>query len=130
MNKALHGLDVYYQVELPDIFSWQHPVGTVLGRARYSNYAFFYQRCTVGGNIELDYPTFEEGVVLYGDTAVIGKSHIQRNTWVSVGTKVLDDSPPPDSVLFGRSPALIAKPTRRSVMNTLFGIKPTTAAGI
>ena len=80
LNKALHGLDVYYQVELPDIFAWQHPVGTVLGRGNYANYLFVYQRCTVGANLALTYPTFEEGVVLYGDTAIIGKSHIGANT--------------------------------------------------
>lgn len=120
LNKALHALDVYYQVELPDIFAWQHPVGTVLGRAKYGNYLFVYQRCTVGANLALEYPTFEEGVVLYGDTAVIGKTHVRKNTWVSVGTKVLDQDVGGDAVVFGRSPEIIAKRAKRDVVETLF----------
>ena len=121
LNKALHALDVFYQVELPDIFAWQHPVGTVLGRARYADYAFFYQRCTVGGNPSHDYPVFEQGVVLYGDSAVIGRSLVRRNSWVSVGTKILDQDTEGDVAVFGRSPDLVAKRTKRNVVETFFG---------
>src|SRR5205823_183490 len=35
LNKALHGVDAFYEVELPSVFAFQHPVGTVLGRGRY-----------------------------------------------------------------------------------------------
>ena len=37
LNKALHAIDVFYEVELPEIFFLEHPLGTVLGRAKYSN---------------------------------------------------------------------------------------------
>jgi len=120
LNKALHALDVYYQIELPEIFAFQHPVGTVLGRGRYANYLFVYQRCTVGANLSLEYPTLEEGVVLYGDTALIGKTLVKQNTWVSVGTKVLDQEVGGDSVLFGRSPEIVTKRAKRSVKDVLF----------
>lgn len=120
LNKALHALDVYYQVELPEIFAWQHPVGTVLGRGTYANYLFVYQRCTVGANLALDYPTFDEGVVLYGDTALIGKTHVRKNTWLSVGAKVLDQEVGGDAVIFGRSPNVVTKRAKRSVIETLF----------
>src|SRR5262245_16138731 len=42
LNKALHSLDAYYEVGLPDIFALQHPVGSVLGRASYSDYFLCY----------------------------------------------------------------------------------------
>ncbi|WP_394838070.1 hypothetical protein LVJ94_14255 [Pendulispora rubella] len=122
LNKALHALDVYYEVALPDIFVWQHPVGTVLGRAKYANYLFVYQRCTVGGNLAGVYPTFEEGVVLYGDTAIVGKSHIGKNTWLSLGTKILDQDIDGHAIVFGRSPDIVTKPAKRSVLQTLFGL--------
>ena len=35
LNKALHAIDVFYEVELPDLFCLQHPLGTMPGRARY-----------------------------------------------------------------------------------------------
>ncbi|WP_394848574.1 hypothetical protein LZC95_14080 [Pendulispora brunnea] len=121
LNKALHALDVYYEVALPDIFAWQHPVGTVLGRAKYADYFFVYQRCTVGGNLSGVYPTFDEGVILYGDTAVVGKTHIGRNTWISLGTKILDQDIEGNAIVFGRSPDIVIKRAKRDVVQSLFG---------
>lgn len=40
LNKALHGFDIFYEVELPNVFFMEHPVGTVLGRAKYSDRLF------------------------------------------------------------------------------------------
>ena len=50
MNKYLHGIDAFYEVELPDIFLFVHPLGTVLGRGNFSNYFVVYQRCNIGSN--------------------------------------------------------------------------------
>jgi serine O-acetyltransferase len=38
LNKMLHGIDVFYEVTLPEIFLFVHPVGTVLGRAKYGEF--------------------------------------------------------------------------------------------
>ncbi len=38
LNKALHGLDLFYEVELPEVFLLVHPVGTVIGRAKLGNF--------------------------------------------------------------------------------------------
>ena len=48
LNKALHGFDIFYEVELPNVFFMEHPVGTVLGRAKYSDRLFLGQNVTVG----------------------------------------------------------------------------------
>ena len=48
LNKALHGVDAFYEVELPDVFRWVHPLGTVLGRGTYGEYFLVYQRCGIG----------------------------------------------------------------------------------
>lgn len=120
LNKVLHGIDVFYEVELPDIFLLQHPVGTVLGRARYANYLVVYQRCSVGSNLEHVYPTIEEGVVLFGGSAIIGNSAIRRNVWLSVNTVIMDQDVPPNSIVFGRSPALVVKTSKRDVIEYFF----------
>jgi len=120
LNKALHGIDVYYEVELPDIFAFQHPVGTVLGRAQYGNYFFAYQRCSVGANLEGGYPRIGQGVVMFGGSAVIGAATIGDGCWLSVGATVLDANIPSRSVVFGRSPDLTVKPTRRDVLREMF----------
>lgn len=120
LNKALHAVDLFYEVELPDIFCLVHPVGTVLGRANYSNHLVVYQRCSVGSNTEQDRPTLEEGVVMFGNSAIIGKCHIGPNAWLSFGTIIMDQDVPPDSVVFGRSPNLTIKPTKRNVIRDRF----------
>ena len=55
-----------HEVELPDIFLFSHPLGTILGRARYANYFLVYQHCTIGSNLDGIYPTFGEGVAMFG----------------------------------------------------------------
>jgi serine O-acetyltransferase len=121
LNKALHGVDAFYEVELPKVFAFQHPVGTVLGRGRYGEYFFVYQRCSVGSNLEGAYPTIGEGVVMYGGSAIIGASSVGDNCWLSVGTIVVDSSVPNDSIAFGRSPDLVLKKARRNVVRDIFG---------
>ncbi len=120
LNKALHGIDVFYEVELPEIFAFQHPVGTVLGRARFSNYLFVYQRCTVGGNLDGAYPTLGEGVVMYGGSAVLGASTVGDNCWLGAGAQVKDADVPSDSVVFGGPPRLVIRPTERRVIRDVF----------
>jgi len=123
LNKALHALDAYYEVQLPDIFAVQHPVGTVLGRASYSDYFICYHNCTVGANLENDYPSFGRGVAMYGGSRVIGKTSIGDNTLVSTGAIVIDGGAlEPDSVLHGIYPNAGRSPTGRNVVRDIFGV--------
>jgi serine O-acetyltransferase len=121
LNKALHGVDAFYEVELPEVFGFQHPLGTVLGRGKYGNYFFVYQGCSVGSNLDGVYPTIGEGVVMFGGSAIIGASIVGSNCWLSVGTVLIDAAAPSDSLVFGRSPNLVVKPTKRSVVRDIFG---------
>lgn len=121
LNKTLHGLDAFYQVELPEVFLLVHPLGTVLGRGRYADYLCVYQGCTVGANLDDVYPDIGEGVALYGGSRVIGASRIGPNSWISAGAAVIDADVPGDCVVFGGRPALGIKPTRRNVKRDLFG---------
>lgn len=119
LNKALHALDVFYEVELPAIFFFQHPVGTVLGRARYSDYLVVYQRCSTGAKDGV-YPDIGRGVVMFGGSAVLGRSRIGDNVWLSAGTLIMGTEIPDNSAVFGQSPHLTIKPTRRSVIRDLY----------
>ncbi len=123
LNKALHALDAFYEVELPEIFAVQHPVGTVLGRATYSDYFICYHNCTVGANLDNDYPAFGRGVVMYGGSRVIGKTAVGDNSFVSTGAIVIDGGAcEPDSVLHGIYPNARRSRTERNVMRDIFGI--------
>lgn len=126
LNKALHALDVFYEVALPEVF-FQHPVGTVLGRGHYSNYLVVFQRCTVGGNLDLVYPKLGEGVALYGGSAVIGDTTVGDNCWILAGTIVIDQPVPSGTVTFGRSPEIVSKPARRRVIDHFFTVNATAS---
>lgn len=119
LNKALHGLDAFYEVELPEVFFFQHPVGTVLGRAKYSNYFVVYQRCTVGAKDRV-YPVIGEGVAMYGGSAIIGDCTVGRNVWLGAGTVIMGENIPDNSAVFAQSPQLVIKPTKRSVFDSFF----------
>lgn len=123
LNKALHALDAFYEVELPDVFAVQHPVGTVLGRASYSDYFICYHNCTVGANLDNDYPSFGRGIVMYGGSRVIGKTAVGDNSFVSTGAIIIDGGAlESDSVLHGIYPKAGRSRTERNVVRDIFGI--------
>ena len=121
LNKALHAIDAFYEVRLPAIMLFVHPVGTVLGRAKYSDYFCCYQNCTTGANLEDVYPVLGRGVVMYGGSRVIGKTELGDNTFVSTGTIAIDEGTlAPNSVVHGAHPNAKASPTGRSVVREVF----------
>jgi serine O-acetyltransferase len=123
LNKALHALDAYYEVQLPDVFAVQHPVGTVLGRATYSDYFLCYHNCTVGANLDNDYPSFGRGIVMYGGSRLIGRTSVGDNTFVSTGAIVMDGGAlEPNSVLHGIYPDAGRSRTNRDVVRDIFRV--------
>lgn len=122
LNKALHSLDVFYEVDLPEVFAFVHPVGTVIGRAVFGNYLCVYQNCTIGGDLEGNHPTLGEGVVLFGGSRVLGSATVGSNCLLSSGTIIIGESAPDDSTVFGVSPNLTCKPAKRRVRHEIFGL--------
>lgn len=120
LNKLLHSVDIYYAVELPAVFCLVHPVGTVLGRARYDNYFVAYQRCTVGGNLALEYPVVGEGVAMFAGSSLIGRCQIGSNSAIAAGALVMDTDVPADHVAFGMHPAVQFKPASTRTRDRFF----------
>lgn len=54
LNKALNCVELFYEVKLPQIWWCEHPLGSIMGKAKYGDYFFFYQVCTVGANFKKD----------------------------------------------------------------------------
>ena len=120
LNKALHALDVFYAVELPEIFLFSHPVGSVLGRAVYRNYFVCYQNCTVGGNTKLEYPILGEGVALYANSAIIGNCHVGDNVQISAKSMIMNQDVPDETIVCGSYPAIEFKTPRHRVRDRYF----------
>lgn len=113
LNKIMHSVDLFYAIELPQIWSAEHPLGTVMGRAKYSNGFFFYQGCTVGGTKDKEgniyYPVIEENVRMYSNSSILGKCHIGKGAQIGAGAIVKNQNVPAGSIVFGQSPNLIIK---------------------
>lgn len=112
LNKMLHGVDLFYEVELLEIWSCEHPVGTVMGRAVYGNRFFFYQGCTVGGSRhdgKLYYPVIGEDVVMYSNSKVLGRCRIGNRVVFAANSYVIDQDIPDNSIVFGQKPNLVIK---------------------
>lgn len=108
LNKIMNSVDMYHAVNLPDVFYLDHPLGSVMGRAKYANYFMFTQNCTVGNNRGV-YPEFGENVTLLSGSKVLGDCLIGSNVILASNTFVIDESIPDNSIVFGSSPHLIIK---------------------
>jgi serine O-acetyltransferase len=120
LNKIMHGLEVYYEVTLPAIFRFTHPVGTVLGRAKYSNYLVLSQGVTIGGNTDFKYPNIGEGVYFFAGSAVTGNCNIGDNSLISIGAVVRDTNTPGNSVVFNEGNMVSYKPFAWTVVGRYF----------
>jgi serine O-acetyltransferase len=109
LNKALNGLDLFYEVEMPDVFFLDHPVGSVLGRATYGTNFSFSQNCTVGNNKGI-FPTIGKNVQMLSGSKILGRCKIGDNVIVSANTYIKDTDIPANSMVFGNSPSLTVKP--------------------
>jgi serine O-acetyltransferase len=120
LNKVMHGLEIYYEVALPEIFRFTHPLGTVLGRAKYSDFLIVSQGVTVGGNKDFDYPNIGSGVYLYAGSSVIGDCSIGDNNLISIGTVVLEANTPSDSLVYNEGSKVSYKPFAWTVVGRYF----------
>lgn len=100
LNKQLHGIDAFYEVELPSIFLFVHPLGTVLGRGSYSDYFMVYQRCGVGSNRDI-YPTLGRFFTLRPGSSVLGDACIGDNCTIAAESLVLGASVQDNSIYIG-----------------------------
>ena len=108
LGKVINALDLFYEIQMPDVFFMDHPVGSVLGRAQYGRFFSFSQNCTIGNNKGV-YPIIGEHVQMMSYSRVIGRSRIGNHVVISSGTFIKDQDVPDFSLVFGASPNLIIK---------------------
>jgi serine O-acetyltransferase len=100
LNRLLHGIDVFYEVSLPEIFLFVHPLGTILGRGTYSDYFLVYQRCGIGSNKEL-YPTMKRFVTLRPGSSILGNCLIGENCTLGANSLLIDQNLENNTVFIG-----------------------------
>jgi len=99
MNKALNGIDLFYEIAMPQVFYIGHSVGIVLAKATYGEFLVLYQNSTVGRHKD-QIPVIGERVVLYPNTAVIGRSVVEDDAVVSQGVSVVNKHVPKGAMAF------------------------------
>lgn len=104
----MNGCDLYHEVDLPDYFTLDHPVGSVMGRAEYGEGFSFGQNCTVGNNRGI-YPIIGRNVRMCANSSIIGNCHIGNNVTIGANSGVKDEDVPDNCIVFGYSPNLIIK---------------------
>jgi len=120
LNKALHGLDVFYEVKMPRVFLFVHPLGTVLGRANYGDRIVIYQGVTVGGNTKYEYPDIGRNVVLYSNSSVLGRCRLNDGALVAARACLMEIEIPANHVAFGLHPAVKFRPAKHSVQGMYY----------
>ena len=119
LNKMLNAVDLFYAIDLPKHWNCEHPIGSVMGRAKYGDYFLFYQGCTVGGNTSdgkcFDYPVLGNFVTMYSNAKILGKSNIGNNVIIGANAYIKDTNIPDNSLVFGQYPNLIVKRNNNSI---------------
>lgn len=80
LNRALNAVWISYKNTLPDIFLLVHPLGTVLGNAKYSDFLVVSQNVTVNTSANL---RIGKGCFLAAGAKIIGEEEI--GDMVSIG---------------------------------------------
>ena len=108
LNKSTSTCNVYYEIEMPDYFFVDHPMASVIGRAKIGNGFSFIQGCTVGGNGGV-YPKLGNNVFMYSNSKILGNSHIGNNVLIGANCYVKDMTIPDNVMVFGQYPNVIIK---------------------
>lgn len=125
LNKSLNAIDLFYEIEMPPIFFIGHSVGTVFAKATYGNYLVVYQNSTVGKNHGVA-PVLGQGVVMYPNTAIIGRCQVGDGTVLAQGTSLVNTDTPGHCTVFGSSTGagVVFKPAGRKVLEDIFRSPP------
>ena len=99
INKAFNGIDLFYEIAMPEVFYIGHSVGIVLAKAAYGNFLVLYQGSTVGRHKD-QIPVIGDRVVLYPHTAVVGRAVVEDDCVLSQGTRVINRRVPKGSMVF------------------------------
>jgi len=100
LNRTLNSIVIMYDTALPEIFLLNHAVGTVLGKATYSDYFVAYHNVTIGSDDGVP-PIVGERNVLYAGAAILGRSQTGSGVTVAANSTVLNRSIPADTIAIG-----------------------------
>ncbi|HSI58346.1 MAG TPA: hypothetical protein VLA16_12380 [Ideonella sp.] len=120
LNKALHAMELFHEIELPDVFLLGHTPGLVFAKAGYGRHLVVHQGCTIGRKMGGERPVLEEGVVLFPNAMVIGRCHVRARSVIAPGVCLVDTDTPGDCYVLPGPDGPVFKPARREVWRDYF----------
>lgn len=118
ISKCFSSADIFYGVNMPTIWFFDHPQGSVLGRAEYGNFFTFSQGCTVGNN-KGAYPSIGEHVSMMSGSKILGKCCIGDHVILAANSFVMDRDIPSFSIVFGEGKDIYIKSIDQDKFNEL-----------
>jgi len=121
LNISTTAADLFYEVDLPLRTGCDHPLGSVIGRAKFSaeSSLFFRQNCNVGGNRNIAgtpiYPEVSGNLYMNPRSSIIGRCVVIGTVILANGVYVKDHGVLENVVVFGSSPDLIVKPINETL---------------
>jgi serine O-acetyltransferase len=123
LNRALNSFSCSYEARLPKVYLLLHIVGSVLGKAEYSDFFVAAHGCTVGAH-HGKYPKLGKGVSLLPHASVIGDCSIGDRVSIGINTTVYQQNIPNDTVVFvDNNHALCQKPSRKAWAQQFFNVQ-------
>ena len=102
LNKALNGIDLYYKVNLPNIFFFPHTSGTVIANTNYGDRLIIFQNCTVG-RYGSNYPSLADNIIMFPGSSIIGSCKIGNNVTISPSVTLLNQTIESNTIVINES---------------------------
>jgi len=104
------GIDLYYEVVLPEWWTCDHPLGSVIGRGQFEPKASFVftQNCNIGNNNGI-YPKIAGNLIMFPNSSLLGDTRMSGNVILANGAYVIDAGELNDCIVYGRCPDLTIK---------------------
>lgn len=123
LNRALNSFSCSYEAKLPEVFLLLHIVGSVLGKAEYSDFFVATHGCTVGAH-HGKYPKIGRGVSLLPHSSIIGGCSIGDRVSIGINATIYQKDIPKDTIVYVDSHhTLCQKPSRIAWAQHLFNVQ-------
>ena len=102
LNRTLHGFYFSYKGKLPKIFFFNHPVGSVIGNAAYSDFLVVSQNVTINTGESKDgklVPELGKGLFLAAGAKIIGNEPIGERVSIGVDAVIYNQAVESDCVV-------------------------------
>ena len=119
VNTSLNGIWLNHNVDMPSHFYLDHPLGTVIWKAKIGDFFACCQGCTIGAEDhhgEFVFPVLGEHVEMMANSSIIGKCQIGNNVLLAANSLVKNTDIPDNSIVFGMDREIVVKTYTEDVM--------------